>query len=348
MWLKRSSLLFLCIGVSGFAEQKTPNSKAPNGSVNYPSSFQVEGGANLFLCGEYLYWIAHEDGLYYAHTGKGKGTAVASPAGAKNFKGTLKKVEPEWNSGLRLGLGFNFLHSGYDLAAYWTWFETENSDSVSKHHGSLFSIWAHPDAPSTSTDIFAKGKWGLNLRQADLEWGRSSWFGCNFSLRPFFGLRGLWLDQELKNKYIYFTSPRIRGNVQAESDFRGGGLRAGANARFAMGCGFSIYGIASGSLLYGHFDSDFHLKEKEKTIAFSEDSFWRGISSLQLALGLSWDTHFSRDRRHIEFHVGWEQNQWFGANQMNHFMQEVGKGVYHQENSNLAFQGLVTGGRFNF
>lgn len=333
---KRSSLVLLCLGSTAFAQQKTPVSEAPDGRVNYPSSFQVEGGANLFLTGEYLYWIAHEDSLYYAHSGK---------KGHGGFKGSLKKVEPDWDNGVRLGLGLNFLPSGYDLAAYWTWFATDASDSS---HGSLFSIWAHPDNPATSRDIFAHGKWELDFQQADLEWGRSSWFGGYFSLRPFFGVRGLWLDQELKNKYTYATSPKTRGRLLAESNFQGGGLRAGANARFAMGAGFCIYGIASGSLLYGHFDCDFRLKENGKTIAFSDDSFNKGISSLQMALGLSWDTHFSDDRLHIELHAGWEQNQWFGVNQMNHFMQEVGRGVYYQENSNLALQGLVIGGRFVF
>ena len=348
--MKRNSLFLslLCTSLAVCSEQKVPVSEGPQGRVNYPSNFQVEAGTNLFLSGEYLYWIAQEDSLYYAHTGKGKGTAVVPPNGNYNFKGTLKKVQPEWDNGLRLGIGLNFPKAGYDLAAYWTWFATEATDSISKHHGTLFPIWAHPDNPSTSTATSARGRWDLNLQVADLEWGRSSWFGCYFSLRPFFGLRGVWLDQDLNNHYTYFTTPRIRGKLRAESDFQGGGLRAGANARFAMGYGVSIYGTASGSLLYGTFDGDFRLKENGKTIAFSKDSFCKGISSLQLALGLGWDTHFSKDRLHIEFHVGWEQNQWFSVNQMNHFMQEAGKGVYFQENSNLALQGLVVGGRFDF
>ncbi len=325
-----------------------PPSQAPDDRVNYPSNFQVEGGANLFITGEYLYWVAQEDSLYYGHTGLRAGTTVAPPNGSADFKGDLKKIKPEWDTGLRLGLGLNFPKEGYDIAAYWTWFSTEASDSVSKRNGTLFSIWAHPDTLPTSADTSAKGKWNLDLNVADMEWGRSAWFGCYFSLRPFFGLRGLWLDQDLKNQYTYFTSPRIKGRLAAESDFRGGGLRAGANALFAMGYGFSIYGITSGSLLYGQFDADFRLKENGKTIAYSKDNFWKGISSLQLALGLSWDTHFSNDRLHIEFHAGWEQNQWFSVNQMNHFMQEVGRGVYFQENSNLALQGLTVGGRFDF
>jgi hypothetical protein len=339
-------LLFNC--AKGFCQEKTPVSQTPNDHVNYPSNFQVEDGLNLFIYGDYLYWIAQEDSLYYAHTGLGSGTSGFPPDGNIDFDGHLKKVKPEWDSGARIGLGLNFPKAGYDLVAYWTWFSTDASNSVSKRNGTLFSIWAHPDHSSTAADTFAKGQWNLNINLFDLEWGRSSWFGGHFSLRPFFGIRGLLLEQDLKNRYVYDASPVIFGRLHSESDFHGAGLRTGADVRFAMGYGFSIYGIASGALLYGRFDCDFHLKENQFTIAHSKDRFWKGISSLQLALGLGWDTHFSKDRLHIELHAGWEQNQWFSVNQMNHFMQEIGKGIFFQENSNLSLQGLVAGGRFDF
>lgn len=349
--LNRNALLqslFLCACSTSLCQQKIPISEAPNDRVNYPSNFQVAGGANLFAFGDYLYWTVREDSLYYAHTGFDSGTAVSPPNGDIDFDGHLKKIKPQWDSGVRVGLGINFPKEGYDAALFWTWFSTDASDSVYRPRGSIFSIWAHPDSPATSADTFAKGKWDFDFNLFDVEWGRSSWFGCYFSLRPFFGLRGLLLEQDLKNRYDYDAAPIVIGRLMAKSDFHGGGLRAGTDARFAVPYGFSIFGIASGSLLYGHFYSDFRLKEDHETIAYSHDRFWKGISSLQLALGLAWDTHFYRDRLHIEFHVGWEQNQWFSANRMNHFMQEIGKGVFFQENSNLSLQGLVAGGRFDF
>jgi len=303
----------------------------PDDRVNYPSNFQVESGCNLFLFGDYLYWIAQEDSLYYAQSGSGNGH--------------LQKVKPQWDSGSRIGTGLNFPKEGYDLIFTWTWFST---DASSKKGGSLLSMWARPDSPATTTSHFAKGKWDLDIQLFDLEWGRSSWFGGHFSLRPFFGVRALFLQQNLKNHYAYDTIPAVIGKVHAASDFQGSGMRAGAETRFAFAYGFSIYGNASGSLLYGRFDADFRLQEDRFTIGRAKDHFNQGISSLQLALGLAWDAHFARDRLHIEFHIGWEQNGWFGANQMNHFMQEMGSGTYFQENSNLSLQGLVAGGRFDF
>ena len=351
-FLLTSLLVYSCL--PGFSQENAPISEKPNDRVNFPSNYQVDAGADVILFGDYLFWIAHEDGLYYAQTGAGPldiGPLAAQigdddPAAGTDFDGHLKKVETKWDNGVRAGLGINFPKEGYDFLLYWTWIATEAHDSVDSPDGTILTLWSRPDFATGGT--FAKGKWDLNLNVGDFEWGRSSWFGGHFSLRPFFGIRGLWLDQSLKNRYAYDTTPVVLGNLHLNSDFRGGGLRTGADGRFAMPYGFSIYGLASGSLLYGRFNADMRFKEDQFTIGYSKDHFWKGISSLQLALGLSWDSHFMQDHCHIELHIGWEQNIWFNVNQMNHFLNQLNNGSYFKENSNLTLQGLVVGGRFDF
>ena len=339
-------LLYSC--APHLCQALTPQSQAPNGRVNYPSNFQVEAGTNLFLFGDYLYWIAQEDGLYYAQTGSGSGTANSPPSGSIDFDGHLKKIKPKWESGARIGLGYTFPKEGYDVGLYWTWITSNASDSARTSDANLLPLWASPDISSPLLASFAKGNWDLDLNMLDLEWGRSSWFGGHFSLRPFFGIRGLWIDQDLKNHYNYNTTPVVFGKLHSESDFKGAGLRAGADMRFTIPHGFSFYGIASGSLLYGTFNAGLQIHENQFPIADTDDTFWQGISSLQLALGLAWDTHFSKDHLHIEFHLGWEQNAWFGVNQMNHYMGQLSTGDYFKENSRLTLQGIVAGGRFDF
>ncbi len=321
------------LSCSSIAYSRT--SEAPNGRVNYPSNFQVEGGWNLFVFGDYLYWTASEDGLYFAQTG----------ASTTEIKGRLKKIKPEWNSGARVGLGLNFPKEGYDVLAFWTWFASDNHASAS---GSLLPLWAEPDFDPFANATHANAKWDLDINVLDLEWGRSSWFGGHLSLRPFFGLRGAWIDQDLKTGFTYATSPAVSSHMHSDADFQGGGLRAGGEARFVLPSDFAIYGIASGSLLYGELNNNLHIKEDGALIASTKDRFKKGISSLQLALGLGWDRHFAKDRLHIEFHIGWEANRWFGVNQMNHFMNQLSQGFYFKENGNLSTQGLTVGGRFDF
>ncbi|MBS0603602.1 MAG: hypothetical protein JSS60_01045 [Verrucomicrobia bacterium] len=332
--------LLLCSCATAIGAQKTPVSQAPDDRVNFPSNFQVENGWNLFVFGDYLYWTANEDGLYFAQTGLGADNSL-------NFDGKIKRIDPEWESGARVGAGINFPKEGYDLQFTWTWFSADGDESAHAENGTLLPLWAVPESVPFAA-AKAHGKWDLDLNVLDLEWGRSSWFGGHFSLRPFFGLRGAWIDQDLKNHFVYASSPVTTGHLHSDSDFRGGGLRAGCNARFALPHGFALYGLASGALLYGEINAGLRVQEGDHLIARTRDHFWKGISSLQLGLGMGWDSHFAKDRLHIEFHVGYEQNIWFTVNQMNHFMNQLSSGYYFKENSNLSTQGLVAGGRFDF
>lgn len=332
-----------CICANG--EQKRPVSEAPRDRVNYPSNFQVENGCNLFVSGEYLFWTANEDGLYFAQTGFQNSTLDIPPNGEISFKGRLKKIDPDWENGVRVGLGLNFPKEGYDVIAYWTWFAMNSHESA---HGSLLPLWAGPDFTPPVSASEAGAHFNLDLNVVDLEWGRSAWFGGHFSLRPFFGLRGALIDQALKTHFQYETTPAVTSHLHSNADFHGGGLRAGADVRFALPCGFAVYGVSSGSLLYGRLSENFRVKEEEIVIARSKDHFWKGISSLQLGLGFGWDAHFAKDRLHIEFHVGWESNIWFSVNAMNHFLNQLSTGSYFKENGNLSTQGIVAGGRFDF
>ncbi|MES2121224.1 MAG: Lpg1974 family pore-forming outer membrane protein [Chlamydiota bacterium] len=341
-------LLLAASSTSAIAIEPKPASEAPEGRVNFPSNFQVEQGWDLFVFGEYLYWIAKEDGLYYAHTGKGSGTADFPASGKSDFRGHLKKVDTEWDSAFRVGFGFNFPKQGLDIVAYWLKYSTDASNSAHSSSGTLFSMWGFPDSSGAQTQTFAKGRWDLDLNCIDLESGRSSWFGGSFSLRPFIGVRWLWIDQSLHNHYHYTTTPVSFGKLRSESDFMGGGVRAGGDARFVFGAGFHLYGIASGSLLYGEFNNNFSLKEDSVRIAHTKDHELKGISTLQLALGLGWETHFAKERCHLEFHLGWEQNAFFNVNQMNHYMQQLHNGDFFKERGNLSLQGAVAGGRFDF
>jgi hypothetical protein len=350
MWNKKNSvpclLLLSCSPV--LCQENKPVSETPDDRVNYPSNFQVEEGCNLFLFGEYLFWNASEGGLYFAQTGLGNPTGTIPPDGSIDFDGKIKRIDFKCNSGARIGAGLNFPKEGYEVAFYWTWFSTDGHASAHADNGSLLPLFAEPDFNPPVGAVRASGKANIDLNIFDLEWGRSSWFGGHFSLRPFFGLRAAWIEQSLKTQFTYATAPIVLGRLHSAADFCGGGLRAGADARFTLPLGFALYSIASGSLLYGQLNDGLHIKEDGTTIAHTKDRFSKAISSLQLGLGIGWDTHFAKDRLHLEFHIGWESNIWFSVNQINHFMNQLHEGSYFKENNNLATQGIVAGSRFDF
>ena len=324
--------------------------KEAAGLVNPSSRFQVDNGWNVFLDVEFLWWVAKEDGLFYAQNGfTNQQTTAVPPDGTIEFNGRLEKVHPHWHPGFRIGLGGNMLYDEWDIFLNWTWFKSHTKE---KKHGLLLVLWGHPDVDSpgnTATGASsAKGNWRLYYNILDLEMGRAFWVGKHFSLRPFFGIRGAWIDQRFKVEYDLTTAPSTDLHLKAESDFEGGGIRAGFDARFALLGGWSFYGIASASMLYGFYDCDFREKWESVKIAVSKDKFHQAASTAQLALGIRWDGYTHNDRYHFGLYAGWEQNIWFGINKMNHFFSSLHDGDLQQMNSDLTLQGGTFGIRFDF
>ncbi len=320
--------------------------KEATGLVNPTSRFQVENGWNLFLNTEFLWWVAKEDGLYYAQGGySNQQTTTVPPDGTINFDGHLQKVKPEWGPGFRIGFGGNMSYDEWDLFLNWTWFKSDSRDSSK---GSLLTLWGHPDNSGAKAATFARGKWQLLLNVLDLELARSFWVGKHFSLRPFFGARGAWIDQDMKIRYVYATAPISKGRLKMKSDFEGGGVRAGVDARFALLNGWSFYGLASASMLYGFFDCDFRETWVSHKIAGTRDGFHQATSTMQMAFGVRWDTYVHHDRYHFGLYAEWEQNIWFGINKMNHYFDNLSDGNLQQLNGDLSLQGGTFGVRFDF
>jgi Legionella pneumophila major outer membrane protein precursor len=116
----------------------------------------------------------------------------------------------------------------------------------------------------------AKAKWRLHFNTLDGEIGREFFLSKHLTMRPFFGIRGAWINQKLKTQYHYdvtavdpgffgFTSSEIhRGEVNTcttfKNNFTGVGPRIGFNTLWMIGSGFGFYANAAISLLWGEFD----------------------------------------------------------------------------------------------
>lgn len=338
---------------SSLAADEFPSStqgKEAGGLVNPSSRFQVENGWNLFLDTEFLWWVAKEDGLYYAQSGfSNQQTTAIPPDGTVDFKGHLKKVQSHWHPGFRVGFGGNMSYDEWDIFLNWTWFRSHaDSSTHQSKRGLLLVLWGHPDVDTANAALKAESDWELHYNILDVEMGRAFWVGKHFSLRPFFGGRAAWIDQDFKIKYDLATAPVTDAYLKAESDFEGGGVRAGLDARFVLLNGWSFYGIASGSMLYGYYDCDFREKWESVEIAKSKDRFHQAASTAQLALGVRWDGYIHNNRYHFGLYAGWEQNIWFGVNKMDHFFSELHDGDLQQMNTDLTLQGGTFGVRFDF
>lgn len=329
--------LFSCLLLSASlcADDLPPSTqgKEASGLVNPSARFQVTNGWNMFFNTEFLWWTAKEDGLYYVQKG------YNGPSDVPIFSGHIAKAKPKFQPGFRIGFGGNMEYDEWDVLVNWTWFQSNAKGST---EGDLLTLWARPGATVNASS--ASSKWMLYMNIFDAEMGRSFWVGKHFSMRPFISLRGAWIDQHFHMRYQLEELAKL----SAHSDFQGGGLRMGTDLRFSLLGGWSFYGLASGSMLYGYYDCRFGERYNGAQIAKAKDGFRQAASSAQMELGFRWDTYWHKDRYHFGGYACWEQNIWFGLNKMNHYFGALGDGNLEQMNGDLTLSGGTFGIRFDF
>jgi len=364
--MKALLLSALSIATALKAEDKYPTIECCR--LVYPSCrFETHCGFGVFVTGEALFWIPKENGLIIAQKGApGPGPQTADvPPTSYNFRGDLLRIDPEFDWGFRVGIGYNFCFDQWDAKALWTSFSTEaRTQFVSDGTTFAINLWGHSDVSNSSASSLIKAHFDFDYDTLDFELGRAFGAGRCFCLRPFFGIRAGWIDQTLTDfnqvEILENTGESLSTDLKALSDFTGAGLRFGLDGRFDFCFDISLYGLASYGLLYGKFDTSFTSSVTgsdpnsdldpvvDLVIADACDRFHMGTSTLQLALGLQWNRGFCCDRYRFGFNISWEQSIWFQLNQMNHFQSEFYEGHLVQENGNLSMQGITFGARFDF
>jgi len=316
--------------------------------------------AHIFITSDYLYWKAYADGLAFALEDAGSNpNNFQDPPGNPNpqtydFIGPLAKIDPNWDHGFRVGLGYNFSHDQIVAHLNWTSFRTNKTDQTTAISN---TIWAHShdfrDSNNSTLVNFAQAKWKCDLDVLNLDVGRYSYFGEFFSLHGYGGVEIAWIDQAFEIDYTYIannnnTAQNVLSNTLAKSDFRGAGLSAGGDLRFKIFSDFSLISKAFASMLYGKFYTNYLESEAQIIFGDVKDSFKLSTSHLKLMLGLGFDRYFSNDSFHLALSLGFEENIFFSANQMNHFYYLLYEGYAYQEDGDLTFKGLIFNVRLDF
>lgn len=283
---------------------------------------------NWFVSADLLVWSACEDGL-------GFGVRATGTTTEDIFEEKEKNLSEKWNAGFRVGLGYNMPCDGWDITGYWTHIEghrkgSETSDFITDSDGEItvfFPSWI--EVPFIPDGVNAD--WKLRLDVIDLELGREFYISKCLTLRPFIGVRAARIDQKFDVEA--FSDRNLQTfNLETEmkNDYCGVGLRAGMDSEWSFGCGWSIYGQAAVSLLYGHFNlkrEHFEIDPADDT-AFSSPSDDEFVTELShksdhhnacraitdLGVGVRWKQYFDCDCMALTLQLGWEQHMFFGQN----------------------------------
>jgi hypothetical protein len=336
------------------------NGKGPDMMIT-PNAYLTN---RVFFTGEALFWSAREGGLEFAVEDCDY-TDTTSTFG----NGNMLNPSPKWNVGFRLGLGYTFKHDGWDLLLKWTNFNSKGhsnneDDCCSTLNCPAVTMWSNlPSDGNNLVAASASGHWKAKLNVVDLELGRAFMTSTWLELRPFVSVRGAWIKEKYSIDYDDLTHTRVAlGTIDADdvsmkNKSWGVGPRAGLNSRWGFGCGFSLYGNAAISLLYGKFSVNH--SETTTTVAAPtdittqvlkvHDGYHVGRAVTDLALGFMWEHTFKSDWA-LAINLGWEQQLYFNQNQFWRIPRGSINNVqtFSHERGDLSFQGITLGGRIDF
>lgn len=303
-----------------------------------PNSLKNDKG--LWVDVEALFWQSNVGGMDYALKSSSTSSIQHGQAKSPHFK---------WDLGARVGLGYKLPYDHWDLFINYTYVHANAEGKTHTTNGAVYPQWAAIDTDTYVTQ--AKANWHANVNMADLELGRNCFAGKWLTIRPFFGIRGLVLDQQYKVSYKGGTAfPADQAKLHLNTDFWGLGLRFGLDSLWGLCKGLGLYGNGSVSLLSGHFDvhEKEHLKQAHTQLMKVSRDVDNLVVTADLALGLKWDYMFSKDRYHLGVKLGWEFNVFFDQNQLFNFMSSTNPGSINFHNDDLSFQGITLGLRFDF
>jgi hypothetical protein len=310
-----------------------------------------------------FYWTAHQDGLEYAVE---TNSSPANNGSVNIFNGDFKKPHSHWRPGFKLGVGYNSSCDGWDVNLLWTHLKARASSDVDADEGTnaiipLFSAFADPTGGQLNA-TFAKGKWSLKFDVVDLELGREFWVSKYLTLRPNIGLRFARLDQDYDVFYSGGSFGTLHDQNDLDNNFKGIGPRAGLDTVWHLRCGFSLFGNAAFSILYGRF----HVREDEQTslavspftsttLLSAKERFHTSKGALDLILGVQYETMFCDCRYGFVIGLAWENHLFFNQNHLwriNRVAQTAtpgtGENVFFKTSGDLSTQGVTLNLRFEF
>lgn len=288
----------------------------------FPYDPNMNCPSDLYFYADFLAMQAKQDGMEFAIADtSGLGNALTN-----GTVGGFSSDHSDWeyNFGARFGIGFYTDHDAWNIDAAWTWLNIRdyrhfNSTTAG---GTLIPLWLTGTGMiTTSYSNQSSAVWNANYNVLDVRLGKPYYVSRYVVFNPHIGLRGGWIDQHFSVDYSGTTPSTDRLVHHGDNDFWGVGLRTGVNTDWVLAQGFSIFGNAAASLLYGKFKIEQHLQTPSTaTQSFDlEDHHYMNVPNAELALGLSWGSHFSQNKYYFSLKAAYEFHVWFDQLNMRRF-----------------------------
>ncbi len=230
-----------------------------------------------------------------------------------------------WDLGFRVGAGYHFVYDQWDTQVYWTRFHTgAHHHAPSNGYANLSQFFAgFIDEFTGGLNNYAESAkihWTLRYDMIDWDLGRSFWVSKGLSLRPFLGIKGGWINQEIHTKWNNITTvaPIIHfpSTENLKNNFWGVGPSAGVKTKWKIrqfGSQFiSFFGDFSSAMLWGTWvETDVYKNPMPRKVVIHMKNSELGSLMLQGFLGMGYDADFNKGRTHFALRLGYEMQLWF-------------------------------------
>jgi hypothetical protein len=288
---------------------------------------------------DFLYWKPCISDLDYA---------------AKVTENTLTTVEydsicPEWEPGVRAFLRVPNFYCDWGLSASYTFIESTrtshvNDDDVDFVVSPLTSGIAFDDEELEFEDI--RGHWNMDYHEWDVLLSYD--ISCNqcHHFKPYFGLAGIVLDQDLK----VTLENDGDGEIHWESNFWAVGFRAGSEYQYQINDCWNFFTCANATLLAGSADTTNHQtfeNSVSSNVKYKDDDCCQFVPGYHIGAGLEYSACMCD--MEYSFRFGYEFLTWFNVpNHRVFFTGEANETTQwaHSSSPNtreLSFHGLFAG-----
>lgn len=275
------------------------------------------------------------------------------------LNGDIADVNYKWDWGLNLMAGYNMPHDGMDLRLAYTYYDqSSNNKSSAGLNGSVIPLRASSSIVNGQSGSFtlcsnASSDYSLSMNLLDLQLGRDYFISKMLNFRPYFGLVSDWISQKQVTKYTGGTQLDVNTvDVNDTSKFWGMGPELGLGSKWFIGEGFSIFGDANASLLYGRFDvrhREVYSADTINQVLNVNGDVHRVVPTAQLILGLGYETFVDDNTHRFTIRIGYNVEYYFFQNQMLKVDREVGTtSQFARMNENLGIHGITVDASWSF
>lgn len=281
-----------------------------------PSARGCSNGGGVYFEGAAIYWKSGYDDLVIAGR-----VRTPSSGGPETMK--LLKLQNDYSLGLKFGMGLDFKRDVWDTFANWTWLKTHHSD---RREVSSFQFQTLLGAvyPQELVDNFANrvtSHWQFELNTIDFELGRNFFISKFINLRPFAGVKGGWITQQLKVIYgdvidsngIPFSTPirtRFKDHMWCL------GPRIGINTRWVLGrSNFALLANVAADLMWEDFQPSSQVSYldgfgNQPSIGRVRQHIQDLTPVMEAMFGLDWG-HCFGGVAYLNIAVGYEMQYWW-------------------------------------